>query len=110
MKPAPPRSNALAIADTRVAHPRRANGLLIQDAPAVVEHGGPAETGEEPPEIELGVLGMVGDDEHGVRALERRVGRDGASAESADDVAGHEIVVAAQLEAGGAEERQHGED
>src|SRR6266850_6270722 len=110
MKPAPPSMSALGIADARVTHTCRPYRLLVEDAPAIVEHGRVPQSWQEPPQIELGVLGMVGDDEHGVGALEGRFRGHGLSPELANDTRRDQMIVAAKLEPRGAEERQHREN
>src|SRR5262252_9523887 len=99
MKPAPPRMSELGIADPCIDDAGAAHRFLVEDAPAVVEHGGPPELREEPGKIELGVLWMIGDHEHGVGSLEGALRGDGLGAELADDRGRHEVVMAAQLEA-----------
>src|SRR3989454_11533588 len=71
MKPAPPSSSALAIADARVADARVAHHVLVEEAPAVVDERGPPQRAEQARQVQLRVLRVGGDHEHGVGAGER---------------------------------------
>src|SRR4030088_2263029 len=99
MKPAPPRTRTLGIAEARVAPAGGAHDALVEDPPAVVDDGGGAERAEQAWQGEPRVAGMSGAPQHAVGARESLLHRARRRAKAGDDLRPDEVVVPAHLDA-----------